>query len=155
MLRRTAAFAVAIAIMVTIGSAAHSYFVQQAWSMSAGWAGGVGQAGIPLADRMTWAAHDLVGMIRSYGILTSIALFTAFLAAGAVSRLTGHRTIVFGAAGAVAIYVTFTALRALQGTVFIFGARGAAGLATQAAIGLVAGIVFARLSAPPPSRAAM
>jgi hypothetical protein len=35
MLRRIAAFVVAAAVMVVVGSAAHSYFVQEAWSMAA------------------------------------------------------------------------------------------------------------------------
>ncbi|MFI4889544.1 MAG: hypothetical protein ACHQIL_03335 [Steroidobacterales bacterium] len=147
MLRRTAAFAAAVSVMVVLGSAAHSYLVQQAWSMAAGWAEGTDQVGIPLAERMTWAAHDLVGMIRSYGVLVSIALFIAFLAAGALARFTGHRTIVFGASGAAAIFVMFTALRTLQGTVFIFGARGTTGLAAQMAVGLIAAIAFAQLTA--------
>ncbi|HEY4970166.1 MAG TPA: hypothetical protein VII35_09690 [Steroidobacteraceae bacterium] len=36
MLRRIAAFVVAAAVMVVLGSAAHSYFVQEAWSLAAG-----------------------------------------------------------------------------------------------------------------------
>ena len=36
MLRRVVAFVVAAAAMVLLGSAAHSYFVQQAWSRAAG-----------------------------------------------------------------------------------------------------------------------
>ena len=148
MLRRIAAFAIAVAIMVTLGSAAHSYFVQQAWSQAAGWAGGTGQGALPFTDRISWAAHDVVGMIKSYGALTVIALLIAFLAAGAVTRLTGNRTVVFGAGGAVAVFLMFTALRTFIGTVFIFGARGASGLATQMAVGLIAGVVFARLTTP-------
>ena len=61
MLRRVVAFVVAAAAMVLLGSAAHSYFVQRAWSGAAGDADGTRPAEIPFADRISWAAHDLAG----------------------------------------------------------------------------------------------
>jgi hypothetical protein len=122
--------------------------VQQAWSIAAGHAGGTAPAAIPIVDRVAWAAHDLRGMIRSYGMVTSIALGLALLSAGAVARFSGHRMIVFGAAGALAIFVQFTALKMLLGTVGIFGARGTLGLAAQMAVGLTAGVLFAKLTPP-------
>ena len=149
MLRRIIAFVVAAAVMVVLGSAAHSYFVQEAWSMAAGHADGTLPAAIPFADRVSWAAHDLGGMIRSYGTVTSIALLVAFLTAGAVARFTGRRVVIFGVAGALAILVLFTALKLFLGTVGIFGARGASGLAAQMVVGMVAGLLFAQLT---PSR---
>jgi hypothetical protein len=153
MLRRIAAFVVAAAVMVVVGSAAHSYFVQQAWSMAAGQADGTTLAAIPFTDRVSWAAHDLGGMIRPYGALTSIALLIALLIAGAVARFTGFRVMVFGAAGALAIFTLFTVLRMVLGTVGIFGARGAGGLAAQMAVGLAAGVLFALLTRPRKSAA--
>jgi len=146
MLRRIVAFVVAAAVMVVLGSAAHSYFVQLAWSMAAGLAAGMPPAAIPLADRVSWAAHDLIGMILPYSAVTSISLLIAFLAAGALARVSGHRVIVFGVASAAAIFALFTAFRVLLGTVGIFGARGALGLAAQMAVGLLAGVLFAKLS---------
>jgi hypothetical protein len=148
MLRRIVAFVVAAAVMVVLGSAAHSYFVQEAWSMAAGQADGTGLAAIPFADRVSWAAHDLGGIILPYGALTSIALFIALVTAGVVVRFTGFRVIVFGVAGALAIFALFTALKMLLGTVGIFGARGPFGLAAQMAVGLVAGVLFAQLTRP-------
>jgi hypothetical protein len=148
MLRRIAAFVVAAAVMVVLGSAAHSYFVQRAWSLAAGEADGTALASIPFADRVSWAAHDLGGMIQPYGALTSIALLIALLIAGAVAKFAGFRVIVFGVAGALAIFTLFTTLRMVLGTVGIFGARGAAGLAAQMAVGLLAGVLFARLTRP-------
>lgn len=146
-LRRVAAFVIAAAVMVVLGSASHSYFVQRAWSHAAGLADGGAPATIPLVDRIDWAAHDLVGMFGSYATLTSVALCTAFLCAGALARFTGGRPIVFGVAGATAVFVMFKLARILLGTVGIFGARGTAGLAAQMAVGLIAGVVFARLTA--------
>jgi hypothetical protein len=148
MLRRVAAFVVAAVAMVLLGSAAHSYFVQQAWSSAAGHAYGTAPAAIPFADRITWAAHDLVGMFLPYCAVTSVALFVAFVIAGGLARFTGFRVIVFGFAGAVALFVLFTVMKSVLGTVGIFGARGPAGLAAQMAVGAVAGVLFARLTRP-------
>ena len=128
MLRRVVAFVVAAVAMVLLGSAAHSYFVQQAWSNAAGHAYGTAPAAIPLADRISWAAHDLLGMFLPYCAVTSIALFVAFVIAGALAHFTGFRVIVFGLAGALALFVLFTIMKSLLGTVGIFGARGPAGL---------------------------
>jgi len=146
MLRRIVAFVVAVAVMVVLGSAAHSFFVQHAWSIAAGHAGAASPASIPLADRISWAAHDLAGMIEPYAALTSIALLIAFLAAGVVARFSGRRVVVFGLAGAMALFILFTVLKMALGTVGIFGARGALGLAAQMAVGLVAGVLFAKLT---------
>ncbi len=149
MLRRVGAFVVAAVAMVLFGSAAHSYFVQQAWSRAAGHAYGTTPASIPFADRISWAAHDLFGMFLPYCVVTSIALFVAFLIAGGLARITGFRGIVFGLAGGLALFVLFTVTRNVLGTVGIFGARGPAGLAAQMAVGAVAGVLFARLTRPP------
>jgi hypothetical protein len=81
-------------------------------------------------------------------MVTSIALFIAFLTAGAVARFTGRRLVIFGAGGALAIFVLFTTLRMLLGTVGIFGARGPMSLAAQMAAGLIAGLLFAQLAPP-------
>jgi hypothetical protein len=149
MLRRVIAFVVAAVAMVVLGSAAHSYFVQQAWSSAAGNAYGSAPVVIPFADRISWAAHDLFGMLLPYGVLTSIALFVAFLIAGALARFIGFRVIVFGVAGALALFVLFTIVRMMLGSVGIFGARGPTGLAAQMIVGAIAGVLFARLSRTP------
>lgn len=147
MLRRIVAFVVAVGVMVVLGSAAHSYFVQQAWSIAAGQAEGTGPAAVPFTDRISWAVHDLGGMIQPYAALTAIALLIAFLAAGVLARFTGRRVFVFGLAGALALLTLFTVLRMVLGSVGIFGARGAIGVAAQMAVGLLAGVLFARLTA--------
>ena len=148
LLPRIVAFVVALGLMVILGSAAHSLLVQRAWSNAAGQADGTGPASIPFTDRISWAAHDLGGMIKPYAALTAIALLIAFLAAGLLARFTGRRVIVFALAGAVAMITLFTALRMVLGTVGIFGARGAIGLAAQMAAGVIASVVFARLTSP-------
>ena len=146
MLRRVGAFVVAVAAMVVLGSAAHSYFVQQAWSSAAGLAYGTAPAAIPFADRISWIAHDIVGMILPYSALTTIALLVAFLIAGALARFSGFRVVVFGLAGALALFALFTIMKSALGTVGVFGARGPAGLAAQMAVGAIAGVLFAGVS---------
>src|SRR5580698_9336973 len=121
MLRRVVAFVVAAAAMVVLGSTAHSYFVQQAWSRAAGLAYGTAPAAIPFVDRISWAAHDLFGMFVPYCAVTSIALLIAFLIAGALARFIGFRMVVFGLGGALALFALFTILRSVLGTVGIFG----------------------------------
>lgn len=146
MLRRVGAFVVAALTMVLLGSAASSYFVQRAWSGAAGSASGMAPQAIPFADRIGWAAHDLVGMFVPYCPLIAIALLVAFLIAGALAHFTGLRMFIFALAGALALFTLFTTVKMLLGTVGIFGARGSAALAMQMAAGAIAGIVFARLT---------
>jgi cellobiose-specific phosphotransferase system component IIC len=148
MLRRVVAFVVAAVAMLVLGSAAHSYFVQRAWSGAAGHASGTASSAIPFADRISWAAHDLVGMFVPYCALTSIALLVAFLIAGALARFTGFRVLVFGLGGAMALFALFTIVRSVLGTVGIFGARGAGGLAAQMVMGAISGVLFAQLTRP-------
>jgi hypothetical protein len=151
MVRWLFGFVIAASVMIVLGSAAHSYFVQEAWVTAAGQAEGAGPAALPLADRLGWFAADLIDMERNsppYGALTGVALLIAFLVAGIVARLTGMRALVFAGAGAVAIFVLFTALKLSLGTVGVFGARGAMGLGAQMAAGLIAGLVFAAFTRP-------
>lgn len=149
MVRRIVAFVIAAVVMVVLGSLAHSLFVQEAWSVAAAQAEGTDPVAIPLGERISWITHDLIGMESNqpaYGAITTIALLIAFLVAGLVARFTGLRVVVFAVAGAVAIFVMFTALKMSLGTVGIFGARGAMGLAAQMSAGLIAGLVFALLT---------
>jgi hypothetical protein len=146
MLRRVGAFVVAALVMVVLGSACSSYFVQRAWSGAAGDAAGTAPPGIPFSDRIAWASHDLVGMFVPYCPLIAIALLVAFLIAGILARFTGVRTFIFALGGALALFTLFTTVKAVLGSVGIFGARGFAALAMQMAAGTIAGIVFARLT---------
>jgi hypothetical protein len=145
-LRLLVAFVIAEAVMVVLGSAAHSYFVQLAWSTAAGRAAGTSPAAIPFVDRITWAAHDLGGMVVPYAGTTSIALLSSFFAAAAVTLVTRLRAVVFGIAGALGIFALFTIMRLALGTVGVFGARGPVGLAAQMGVGLIAGVLFARMT---------
>lgn len=148
MVRRIVAFVVAALVMVVLGSFAHSLFVQDAWSQAAAQIEGTDPVAIPVADRVSWILHDLVGLEPLYGGLTGVALLIAFLAAGLLARFTGLRPIVFAVAGAVAIFVLFTIMKMQLGTVGVFGARGPMGLGAQMAVGLLAGLTFALLTRP-------
>lgn len=143
MIRRLLAFISAVLIMAVLGSVAHSLFVQQAWIDSAGAA-----AQLSVNERLGWIAHDVVGLQPLFGALAAVALLVAFLVSGLVARYTGLRTIVFAVAGAVAIFVLFTTMKSVLGTVGVFGARGAMGLGAQMFAGLLAGLVFAMMTRP-------
>jgi len=148
MLRRIYAFAIAALVMVTLGTAVQSYRVQEAWSTAAGQAMGTGPVAIPMGDRLSWVVHDFGGLLDSYGALTTITLLIAVLIAGAVARFSGHRSIVFGIAGASAVLALLAGLKVVLGTVGVFGARGGMGHASQAVVGLLVALLFARLTAP-------
>jgi aldose sugar dehydrogenase len=150
MVRILIGFVVAALVMIILGSIAHSLMVQQAWADAVGMTEGAPGA-LSIGDRLNWIVTDLIGMEANtppYGALTTIALLIAFLAAGLLARFTGLRPIVFAVAGAVAIFVLFTALKASVGTVGVFGARGMLGLGLQMTAGLIAGLIFAQLTAP-------
>jgi len=147
MRRRFWAFLVAALVLIVLGTAAQSYRVQEAWSTAAETASALASAAIPLGDRLRWMAHDVVGLLDSYGALSALTLLIALLIAGAVTRWSGHRTLVFGLAGASGMLLLFTVLKAVLGTVGVFGARGFAGHAAQALAGMVAALLFARLTA--------
>jgi hypothetical protein len=155
MVRRLVAFLVAALVMAVLGAAMHSLFVQEAWLAAASQANTGYPAALTIGDRLAWIGHDIVGMhfgtasnAPPYGLLTGIGLLIAFLAAGLVARFTGLRLIVFAVAGAVAMFVLFTALKAVLGTVGVFGARGMFGLAAQMLAGAIAGFIFARMTQP-------
>lgn len=155
MVRRLVAFLVAALVMAVLGVAMHSLFVQEAWLAAATQANTGMPVELSIGDRLSWIGHDIVAMevgtapnAPPYGVLTSVGLLIAFLAAGLVARFTGLRLIVFAVAGAVAIFVLFTALKMAVGTVGVFGARGMFGLGAQMLVGALAGFVFARLTQP-------
>jgi hypothetical protein len=147
MLRRIIAFVFAAVLMAALGSLAQTWFVQQAWLEAAAMSGGT-PAELPLAERLSWMLDDVVGLQPLYSALTTSALLVSFLAAGLVARFTGLRTIVFAVAGGVAIFVMFTLMKNVLGTVGVFGARGPMGLGVQAFAGVLSGLLFAWLSQP-------
>lgn len=146
-IRWVLAFLAAVVVMVVLGSLAHSLMVQQAWSDAV--MTGEGAAGtLSFGERAQWVMHDLVGLEPLYGGLVGVALLVAFLVGSLLARFTGLRVIVMAVAGAVAIFVLFTVMKAALGTVGVFGARGTMGMGLQISAGLIAGLVFAFLSRP-------
>ena len=143
MLRSVLVFVLVLAVAIVVGITAHSLFIMDAWANAAGMGADADPPSLGLGERAGWIAHDIVGMGPMYGTLVGIAFAVAFVAAGWLARVTGLRTIVFTVAGAIAMVILFTLLKAELGTVGVFGARGAMGLAAQAAVGLLAGFLFA------------
>lgn len=143
MLRAIIVFVLVLAIAVALGSTAHSLFIMDAWSHAAGQGAGTEPAALSIGDRISWITHDIVGMGPMYATLAGIAYLIAFIAAGLLARITGLRTVVFIVAGAVAMVILFMTLKMVLGTVGVFGARGTYGLAAQALVGAIAGLLFA------------
>ena len=143
MLRAIIVFVLVLAVTVVLGTTAHSLFIMHAWTMAAVQASGATPTPPSTAEHIAWISHDIIGMGPMYATLVGIAFVIAFIAAGLVARVTGLRTIVFTVAGAVAIVILFETLKAVLGTVGVFGARGTMGLAAQAAVGGLAGLLFA------------
>jgi hypothetical protein len=143
MLRAIIVFALVLAVTVVLGATAHSLFVMDAWANAAGQAAGTAPPVLAMSDRIAWITHDIAGMAPLYAILVGIAFAIAFTVAGLLARITGLRTIVFIVAGAIAMVVLFETVKVMLGTVGVFGARGTMGLAAQAAVGAIAGLLFA------------
>jgi len=143
MLRSVLVYLLVLAVTVVIGVTTHSLFVMHAWTMAAAQAADAVPPSLSVPEHLNWIGHDIVGMGPMYGALAGVALLVSFIVAGLLARVTGSRTIVFVVAGAVAMLVLFTTLRAVLDTVAIFGARGAIGLAAQAGVGGLAGLLFA------------
>lgn len=110
--------------------------------------------GVPvdLSLRFSQAIEDMVGLLINgaapalFPAIIAIGLVVALPLAGLVARLApGLRVLVFMTAGAVAMFAIFTALKISVGSVGLFGARGALGLALQMGAGALGGLTFALL----------
>jgi hypothetical protein len=102
--------------------------------------------------RFTTAVSDMIGLLASgsppgiFAIIIAVGMLVAFPVAALVTYLAPHlRWFVFMVAGAVAMFVIFTALKSALGTVGLFGARGTLGLALQMGAGALGGLVFTLL----------
>lgn len=102
--------------------------------------------------RLSQGVSDMLGLLTNgsppgiFVAIIAIGLLVALPVAGLVARLApGLRWFVFMVAGAIAMLVIFSALKALLGTVGLFGARGTIGLALQMGAGALGGLVFTLL----------
>ena len=111
---------------------------------------------IPLATRIANTWYDVVnlGFIPSpafgfsYGLMITIGLLIAFIAAAAVAHfLPRYRVIIFTVAGAVAVFTQlWLSFQSFEVMLFAF-ARTPTGLAAQAIAGAVGGWLFATYTA--------
>lgn len=144
MFRVLIAYVIATAVTFAAASIAHTQMVlNELAAMGAPVSGGL---------RLSQSVADMVGLLASgsppgiFVAIIAIGLIVALPVAGLVARLApGLRWFVFMVAGAIAMFVIFTALKALLGTVGLFGARGMVGLALQMGAGALGGLVFTAL----------
>jgi len=152
MIRVAFGWLVAVVVCIVIGAAALSYFDQQGWLAAAGEAGS-----LSVAERAAWFGRTLYGLVfingtglgfGLYPVLVAIALLIGLAVAAIFVRWTpGLRFWWYAGAGAVAMVTIFFALEAALGMMVVPGARTMAGIAAQGAAGLIAGAVFAVMSA--------
>lgn len=144
MMRTIFAYVIAAAIAFAAASFAHTQMILN----------DLAAMGAPVTAglRLSQTVSDMLGLIASgaqpavFPAIIAAGLLVAFIVAGFVARLAPNvRWLVFMVAGAVAMFVIFAALKATLGTVGLFGARGALGLALQMAAGALGGVVFSIL----------
>jgi len=139
-IRIAAAWLAAVVFMALAGTAAQTGFVLAALA-------GIG-APVTSGDALGMIAADIAGLAPIYGALIAIAFAIAFLAGGVVVRFTPlPRMLVYGGAGLIAMGVMLAAMEPVFfGIQPIAGARTLAGQAAQAALGGLAGLIYAALA---------
>ena len=108
---------------------------------------------LPLPERVNMSLYDLLHFGPLFGAFIFIAFLIAFLAGGLVFRMTGFsRTVIYSAAGAIAIAVMLWAMeQVFFGVPIVAGARDISGFLLQMLAGGIGGFIFARLTAPKPA----
>lgn len=144
MVRVIVAFLIAAAVTFAAASFAHTQMILNELAAM----GAPVSAGL----RFSQGISDMMGLLGSgsppgiFAAIIAIGLAVAYPVAGLVTRLApGLRWFVFMVAGAIAMFVIFTALKSALGTVGLFGARGTVGLVLQMGAGALGGLVFSVL----------
>ncbi|MGP1274487.1 MAG: hypothetical protein ACQRW7_03600 [Caulobacterales bacterium] len=108
---------------------------------------GLASAGAEISTgaRISMTLADMAGLGPLYLVFILIGFIIAFLAAALVVRITPlPRTIVYGVAGAVCMFVMLALMREVFfGVPVIAGARSLAGEVSQAICGAAAGVFYA------------
>lgn len=135
-------FLAAVASAFVLASAFHTQMVIEAL--------GAAGAAVPLDQRISMTAGDLVGLAPQFGAVIAIALAIGFLVAAGLRRvLKPLAKIAYPLAGAAAIGVALTAMgAAFDGITPIAGARTTLGFALQCLAGAFGGLVFAAIAGP-------
>ncbi len=101
---------------------------------------------VSFGERISAAAHDVVGMATAYLPLVAVSLLIAFPVAALVLRFTPvSRTISYMLAGAAAMLALHLIMHGVFEVHPLPAARTALGLAMLTGAGAVGGYVFARL----------
>ena len=144
-LRVLLAFVISAIVLTLLAVIAQSIFVIR----------GLVEVGAPfeLMPSLSMIAADIVGLGPVYGVIIAIGLAVAFLVAWLVSLMfRALRVPIYAVAGAVCVMVVLLLMQEVFfGVQLIAGARSTAGFVAQMLAGLLAGYVFARLSARPES----
>lgn len=132
-------FVMAVVVATVLGSIAHTQFVLAELTRLG--------IEIPVSDRLSTTAQDIVGMGPMFGMIIGIAFLVAMSAAVLVYKFAGtQRYLVFGVAGATALGVALTAMGLVYDITPIAGARSTIGFIAQMAAGALGGLTFARVT---------
>lgn len=105
-------------------------------------------AEISFGDRLSTTIFDIQHLGSFYGLFIAIALAVAFLVSGLLYHFIKFgRQIIYAIAGGTAIFVLLFSMKAAFFNIHIIaGARDFFGILLQVIIGILAGLVFARLT---------
>jgi len=130
----------AVLVAYLVGAISGTQFVLQAVS-DMGLAVGFDQ-------RLGSTIQDLQGLASTYLPLVAVAMLIGMVVAGQLARLLpAHRTLLYVAAGFVALVAMHMIMKAVLGLTGFAPARTVIGLLSQGLAGACGGLMFARISA--------
>jgi len=140
-MRMVLGYILAVIVVLVIGAGAHAVFNQGDLAAIGG--------DFTIGDRLSWIAHDIVGMAPLYGAIMGVALLIGFIVAGIVAGfMQPLRSVVYIVAGAVAVGVALTVMGQLFEITPIASTRGMDGFIGQAVAGALAGLTYAMIKRP-------
>lgn len=111
-------------------------------------------ADVSIGDRLSTTLFDIQHLGSFYGLFIAVALGIAFLVSGLLYHFIKFgRPIIYAVAGGTAIFVLLFSMKTAFFNIHIIaGARDFFGISLQVIIGILAGLIFARLTRkiPPP-----
>lgn len=135
-LRVVLGWAIAVVVAVLAGS-----IVQTQFNLAAIAALGIE---IGLMDRLSTTWHDLLNFTPTYAMLVAIAFAVAWPVAGLLKRwLPAHRRLLFALAGFAALGTMIVVMNRALPVTGIAATREAAGALLLAAVGAIAGWIYA------------
>jgi hypothetical protein len=101
---------------------------------------------LPISTRIETTVIDWLGLATGYLPIILLGLSLGFSIMGFVNRwLRWPHTLVFGIAGAIALFAIHSLMFPIFNVTLIAGARSAFGMSLQIMAGLIGGVIYAHL----------